>query len=192
MSKRSVFWLVFALATVSTGCAERRTGDEVAAEERAISRTVVPPLEITTVGKAVPIDRRKPPVVKTASADGGEFDLADHRGKVVLINFWATWCAPCIVETPLLVDTYAAYRDSGLVVVGVSLDRDGFDAVIPFLERFRVDYPVIMGGTNLARAFGGAYILPTTFFVDREGSIVSRINGQLHKDVLLEELRQYL
>ncbi len=192
MFRRSFFLLLFAAVATGIGCGNRdkATGGNDGAPVSA--RTVVPAPEITTIGQPVPIVDREAPRLRSRAADGNDFVLEEHRGKVVLVNFWATWCAPCIVETPLLVDTYAAYRDSGLVVVGVSLDREGFAAVTPFLKRFNVDYPVILGGGNLARDFGGAYILPTTFFVDRKGSIVSRINGRLHEDVLVDELNRLL
>lgn len=192
MTSRSWFLIACVTLTTGFGCGNRDQGSELGENPSLETRTVVPPAEITTIGQPVPIVGREAPRLRSLAADGSEFDLEELGGKVVLVNFWATWCAPCIVETPLLVDTYAAYRDSGLVVVGVSLDREGFVAVNPFLDRFNVNYPVILGDGNMARDFGGAYILPTTFFIDKKGSIVSRINGRLHEDVLIGELKRLL
>jgi peroxiredoxin len=120
---------------------------------------------------------------------GGVFTLSEQRGKVVLVNFWATWCAPCVRETPALVGLYRELADEGFTIVGVSLDQEGFDAVRPFATRYDVPYPMILDDGSLAEAFGGMYGLPTTFVIDGEGRIVRRFLGEFPVEAMKAELR---
>jgi cytochrome c biogenesis protein CcmG, thiol:disulfide interchange protein DsbE len=107
---------------------------------------------------------------------GRKLTLADYRGKVVLLNFWATWCGPCRVEIPGFVDLQSKYRDQGLVVIGVSMDDDPAP-VREFYERYRMNYPVAMGDDGLAERFGGILGLPTTFLIQRDGHIYAKLMG---------------
>ncbi len=109
---------------------------------------------------------------------GDSLGLADLRGQVVLLNFWATWCGPCLEEIPALVDLYEDLHPAGLAIVGVSLDEEGEEVVAPFAARFNINYPVALDqeGT-VAEAFGGVWALPTTYVIDAEGAVVERIIG---------------
>jgi cytochrome c biogenesis protein CcmG/thiol:disulfide interchange protein DsbE len=113
-------------------------------------------------------------------ATGTEVRLSVHRGKVILLNFWATWCWPCRTEIPWFAEFGRKYRDQGFVVIGVSMDEDGWRLVSPFLNELGVDYPVVIGNQDLA----GSYTvdaLPMTLLIDREGRIVSRHAGVVSK-----------
>jgi len=111
--------------------------------------------------------------------DGGKTTLSELRGKVVVINFWATWCLPCRVETPALERSYEQYKDSGVVILGVNLtDQDLIGEVNSFVQEFKLTYPILLDGdgrvSNILYQVRG---LPTTFFVNREGVIRTVLVG---------------
>jgi peroxiredoxin len=121
-----------------------------------------------------PVDKRKPaPDFTLKDADGKPVRLADFKGKVVLLDFWATWCGPCAIEIPWFVDLQRRNKDRGLAVLGVSMDDDGWDSVKPFTSRLGVNYRVVMGNDETSQMYGGVDALPTTFLIDREGRIAA-------------------
>jgi len=109
--------------------------------------------------------------------DGKNISLTDFRGKAVLVNFWATWCGPCKIETPWLVELQSQYGSQGLQVVGVAMDDSGQDEIAKFAKDMRVNYPVLLGKEAVGDAYGGVPALPESFFVGRDGKIVDRIIG---------------
>jgi len=109
--------------------------------------------------------------------DGKKVHLADYAGKVVILDFWATWCGPCRASVPDLVQLQSKYGDKGLVVVGLSLDAEGAGVVKPFAEKYKVNYPMLIADASTARLFGGIVGIPTTFVLDRKGQIVKKFIG---------------
>ncbi len=118
-----------------------------------------------------PHERQTAPDFELKDADGRTVRLSDYRGKVVLLNFWATWCGPCKLEIPWFVEFEKELKDEGFAVLGISMDEGGWDVVKPYLESVRVNYRVLMGNEEVAMAYGGVESLPTTFLIDREGRI---------------------
>lgn len=116
------------------------------------------------------------------TADGKTVELKQLAGKVVVINFWATWCGPCRAEIPGMLEIYGKYREKGLEIVGVSLDQQGFSVVTPFVQRMKIDYPVVIGDGGLVVAYGNFQAIPTTFIVDRKGNIVGEHTGSMTKE----------
>ncbi len=114
---------------------------------------------------------------------GQPLRLDQFRGRVVLLNFWATWCAPCIEEIPVFSRWQRQYGDAGLQVIGVSMDDDEA-AVRRFLAKHEVPYPILMGDAKLGKAFGGVYGLPQSFLIDARGRIVFRNVGELNLEAL--------
>jgi peroxiredoxin len=116
----------------------------------------------------------------TAETVGGEpFRLSDHAGQVVVLNFWATWCPPCHVETPGFVRLQTEFANRGVVFVGVSVDAEGAEVVRPFAERYGVNYPLALHGRPVGALFGGISAYPTTLLIDRSGRIRFRHEGVL-------------
>lgn len=132
------------------------------------------------------------PDFERPALDGDPFRLADHRGEVVLVNFWATWCLPCKVETPDLVALQAELQDEGVRFVGVSLDEGGFDDVRPFADEFGVNYPLVLDDGALLEPYGGLVALPTTLLVDRDGVVRYRLRGLTSGEQLRPLLRSLI
>jgi peroxiredoxin len=106
-----------------------------------------------------------------------QFKLSDHRGKLVLLNFWATWCPPCREEMPLFSKWQREHKGKGLQVIGVSMDDDA-TSVKEFLAKYPVTYPVVMGDVKLAETFGGVLGLPLSYLIDAQGRVVARYQGE--------------
>jgi len=122
---------------------------------------------------------------------GHAVTVGQYKGQVVLVNFWATWCSPCLTEMPWLISFQEKYGPRGFTVLGVSLDVDGRNAVVPFIEsrRFEVnnhrealDYPILLGTNDTGEAFGGIIGLPTSILFSRDGKKVKTITGIMNHD----------
>jgi thiol-disulfide isomerase/thioredoxin len=109
--------------------------------------------------------------------DGKSVSLSSLRGKAVVVNFWATWCGPCKIETPWLVEMQNQYGAQGLQIVGVAMDDSGKDEIARFAKNMGMNYPVALGKEAVGDAYGGVSYLPESFFVGRDGKIVDKIMG---------------
>ena len=136
--------------------------------------------------------RKIAPEFALKDAQGKTVSLADYKGKVVLLNFWATWCGPCKIEIPWFIEFEQKYKDRGFAVIGVSMDEDGWDAVKPYLEKNRINYRVLLGDDKIAEAYGGVENLPTTFTIDDQGRIAGTHIGLVSKSDYENEIRQLL
>lgn len=120
-----------------------------------------------------------------------QIHLAGFRGKVVLLNFWASWCGPCLEEMPRFTRWSAEYAARGLEILGVSMDDDVADARA-VVARLGVHYPILMGDPRLAESYGGVLGLPVSFLIDRGGILRARIDGQTNLDALEQRLRSLM
>ena len=144
----------------------------------------------------------------TASPDFTLRDLEDHdvslsqfKGKVVLVNFWATWCGPCKIEIPWLVELQDKYAARGFTVLGVAMDEEGKSAVAPFVrkERFNVggtsqsmNYPIVLGNDATADKFGGLIGFPTSVLISKDGRVVKRVDGLVSYDEIDKAIQSQL
>jgi len=131
------------------------------------------------------------PDFSLAGIDGGKVSLADYKGKVLMVDFWATWCGPCREEIPQFVELQNRYRDEGLVIIGISKDDDP-EPVRRFYQEFRMNYPVAMGTDELDQLYGGVIGLPTTFVIGRDGRIYAKHTGGTDISVFEDEVKTLL
>jgi cytochrome c biogenesis protein CcmG/thiol:disulfide interchange protein DsbE len=122
---------------------------------------------------------------------GRRLDLSAYRGKLVLLNFWATWCSPCRIEIPQFIELQNKYRDKGLRIVGISLDEDD-KPVRAFYRRLKMNYPVAIGDVALAERFGGILGLPVSFFIGCDGRLNSRHTGLADISVIEKDIVRLL
>ena len=173
--------------------AERRLADVSRAElvEAGDARAALNPL----IGKPAP-------PFSLEDLSGKKVSLTDYKGKAVLINFWATWCGPCKIETPWLIDLRNQYAAKGFEVLGVSTDDiDRSDArmfgqekkeISDFVQRMHMPYPVLIDGDSLSKPYGGLDAMPTSFFLDRSGRIVAATMGITSKDDIEANIQKAL
>ena len=121
--------------------------------------------------------RKAAPGWELSDVDGKVVKLSEFKGKVIILNFWATWCPPCRAEIPEFVALQKKYANEGLAVIGVSLDRQGPSVVKPFMQRFAMNYPVVMGDEKIVADYGGMSAIPKTFVIDRQGDVVAVHEG---------------
>src|SRR5271165_5743814 len=153
-AKRIVIWLIVLLCLVGLYVFSRHRTPQ---PKPAASGNLAPDFTVTDL-------------------DGRKLTLSDFKGKVVLLNFWATWCAPCRAEIPHFVEMQTKYRSQGFQVIGISMDDDA-KPVREFYQQYKLNYPVAIGNDQLAEKFGGVFGLPVNFIIDREGRIHSRYPG---------------
>lgn len=162
--------------------------------------------EKTPAQKTEPLERLDPNSVRLYPAQqkaeardfevklisGETFKLSDHRGKVVLLNIWATWCAPCHEETPDLEHLYKKYKEEGFLVLGVSIDKQGESVVKPFMEKYGVSYPVVIDKGTIMDKYGPTMGIPTTYIIGKEGTLQYFAVGALTQKELEPRVRKLL
>lgn len=137
-------------------------------------------------------ERNKAPRFTLKDLSGNAVKLSDFEGKVVLLNFWATWCGPCRVEIPEFIRIREQYHTRGFEIIGISLDEDGPDDVAAFARRLKINYPVVMGTTETVEGYGPMNLIPTTLILDRQGRIHSRHLGMLTYDEVEKQIKPLL
>ena len=169
---------------VTTGCgAAVDDAGPIAAAPAPVFSADVRPGSIRLVADPLPL-----PALSMQDLDGRTITTDDLRGKVMLVNFWATWCGPCRAEIPDLIKLQARYADH-LQIIGVSADEGGVQLVEDFATEFGINYPIVMGTPELNRAFPGVMALPTSFIVDPEARVVRTHVGLINAGVLEQEIR---
>ena len=141
----------------------------------------------------VPADnvRKTAPNFALSDSKGVAVRLSDYKGRVVLLDFWATWCHGCKTEIPWYMEFQNKYKDKGLAVIGVSMDDDGWKSVKPFVEEQKMNYAVVIGNEALAKLYS-VDALPVTLLIDRDGKIAVSHAGMVEKDAFEKEIRALL
>jgi peroxiredoxin len=137
-------------------------------------------------------ERKMAPDFTLSDASGKPVKLSDFRGKVVVLNFWATWCHGCKTEIPWFIEFQKAYGDGDFVVLGIALDDDGWKSVKPYVEEKKVNYPVVVGSAAICDLYGGSEGLPMTFLIDKSGRIAAKHAGVVDKNGFKREIETLL
>jgi len=158
--------VVAAMSLLLPGCnsTSKMIGDLM--EDRALGDSKTPSVKPDK-------ERKTAPDFALKDANGHTVHLSDYRGKVVLLDFWATWCGPCKIEIPWFQEFERQNKDKGFAVLGVAMDEEGWDVVKPFAHYMNINYRLVIGNESIADQFGGVDALPTTFLIDREGKIAA-------------------
>jgi len=134
----------------------------------------------------------KAPDFKLQTSDNKDVTISGLKGKVVLLNFWATWCGPCVREIPDFLEVYDQYKSKGFEIIGVSLDAGEWEKVTPFVAKMKMTYPVVKGDNAVVQAYGNFNAIPTSFFIDRKGVVVHQKTGAMTKSELEAILKKLL
>lgn len=142
------------------------------------------------------------PDVTFQQLQGGNLPLASLKGKVVLVNFWATWCDPCRIEIPWLISFQQKYASHGFTIIGVAMDEEGKPVVEPYVEKTKfevsknvemtMNYPIMIGNEDIAEKFGGLLGYPSSFLISRDGRVVKKIIGLVSEDEIASEIERQL
>lgn len=142
------------------------------------------------------------PDVTFQQLQGGNLPLASLKGKVVLVNFWATWCDPCRIEIPWLISFQQKYAGQGFTIIGVAMDEEGKPVVEPYVEKTKfevsknvemtMNYPIMIGNEDIAEKFGGLLGYPSSFLISRDGRVVKKIIGLVSEDEIASEIERQL
>lgn len=186
----------------------RRKAEQQKLQE--LQAVLVPTASATTTDAAAapdieersPLEGKPAPTFTLENLQGQKVSLASYKGKAVLLNFWATWCAPCKVETPWLVKLRDQYAPQGFEVLGIStddLDKDDkkqnaedMAEIAKFVSNMHIDYPVLIDGDSISHPYGGVDALPTSFFIDRSGKVIAATVGLHDRDELEANIKKAL
>lgn len=200
MNRYSVFWMskrIVVIMSISffvlmlciwTGCSKESASQKSPPEKESITLTA----EETKSVQPEPVNWGDAPDFTLPKLGGGSLTLSSLHGKVIILNFWASWCKPCREEIPYLVALQKEYQDKGLVIVGVSLDKGKEEAVTPVAEEFGINYPIVFGDHKIEKQYGGIIGYPTSIIIDRNGNIAERITGEFTKEIFEEKVKPLL
>ncbi len=141
------------------------------------------------------------PELTLKDLDGKDVSLSEYKGKVVLVNFWATWCEPCRIEIPWLIEMQQKYGPKGFVILGIALDEEGKSVVAPFVSKERFDvngsklpmsYKILIGNDDAADKFGGLFGYPTSILISRDGRQIKRVTGIISEDEMSKIIESQL
>lgn len=178
--------LVLILSSIALFGCEKETAEET---DKEISNKEAMPnkeVELTNDGAL-----QKAPAFSLESTEGKKVQLSDYQGKIVLLDFWATWCGPCRRGIPDLVSLQKQYKDD-LVVIGISLDQQTKPDVVPFMKQYGINYPIVYGNRDIVKNYGNIQSIPTSFVIDKSGNVVDMHVGLVDKSVYEKTINKLL
>jgi thiol-disulfide isomerase/thioredoxin len=173
----------------------------IAATYLADRATRQPRKGVVSVNAGSPKPGKPAPEITLKDLEGKELSLSQYKGKVVLVNFWATWCEPCQVEIPWLIQMQQKYAAQGFTILGIAMDEEGASVVTPWVQKERFDvngaksqmnYPIVIGNDAAADKFGGLLGYPTSVLITRDGKIVKRITGIINEEEITKAIESQL
>jgi cytochrome c biogenesis protein CcmG/thiol:disulfide interchange protein DsbE len=190
MKKLFLGFIVLSIALFSFGCSQAETSTD----KEAVVEGVEAQASVNTSDVSLPPGMLKSdeapiaPDFTLKNVEGGMVSLSDYKGKVVILDFWDTWCPPCKKEIPGFIELQDKYGDKGLVILGAAFGRYGEEKVAEFAKEWKMNYPVIIADQKVNRDYGGIQSIPTTFVIDTDGKARSRHVGYVEKAVFEREI----
>lgn len=177
--------------------ARRRTLIAIAVACVAVAGYLLWPVAVHSIAQSIRESRevriaKQPPDFTLKDTHGQRLRLSDYKGKVVLLNFWATWCGPCKVEIPWFVEFEKEYQSRGFTVLGVSMDENGWKAIDPYVAAEKINYPVVLANEDVNESYGGIEALPTTLLIGRDGKVAYLHQGLITREDYEREIRKLL
>jgi len=188
MKLRKLFCLILVLMFIVAGCKKKEPEPQQQAEVKAEEKTTQPSGDKAPPGPSA----KSAPSFTLQDLNGKQVSLSDFKGKVVILDFWATWCPPCVKEIPHFITLYEQYKDQGFAIVGISVDRGGISLVKSFVRKYQVNYPVLMTDGQVDKAYGGIPSIPTTFVIDSAGNIRQKYVGYRDKAIFEADIKALL
>lgn len=178
----TIFVIAFAIILALTACSNADTKTH----SQSANASAVPG-ETAANGQKL----KDAPDFTLNNMDGEAFTLSEHEGKVVVLNIWATWCPPCRKEIPDFIEIQKKMRDDGVLFVGVSVDKEGWQVVRPFAKEYGINYPLLVDDGTIRQKYGPFRGIPTTFIINKKGKVEYVAPGMINREILqpaLEEL----
>jgi len=173
---------------IVAGCKKKEPEPTQQAKVKAEEKTTQPSGDKAPPGPSA----KSAPSFTLQDLNGKQVSLSDFKGKVVILDFWATWCPPCVKEIPHFIALYEQYKDQGFAIVGISVDRGGISVVKSFARKYRVNYPILMTDGRVDKAYGGIPSIPTTFVIDSAGNIRQKYVGYRDKAIFEADIKALL
>jgi peroxiredoxin len=194
MKLRKLFYLILVLMLIVAGCKKKEPEpqQQEQADVEAEEKPTQPPVDKAPPGPVESPGGKSAPSFTLQDLNGKTVSLSDFKGKVVVLDFWATWCPPCVKEIPHFIALYEQYKDQGFAMVGISVDREGIGVVSSFAQKHQINYPILMADGQVANAYGGITGIPTTFVIDSAGNIRQKYIGYRDKAVFEADIKALL
>jgi cytochrome c biogenesis protein CcmG/thiol:disulfide interchange protein DsbE len=174
IKEKTLFTAIIAIAIFFTACSNSNSQNKSKSSQAQAANT-------SATGSK---ELKDAPDFTLNNMDGEPFTLSEHRGKVVVLNIWATWCPPCRKEIPDFIEIQKKMRDDGVLFVGVSVDREGWEVVKPFAKKYGINYQLVVDDGTINQKYGPFRGIPTTFIINKKGKVEYVAPGMINREAL--------